>query len=303
MLTIKYNTEWFIQRMKESHPNDYKDYEVKSEYVNSHTRIKMFHKKCGLLFEITPNSFISGRGCLKCGHERATKVQMKSAQQVNNDFPKGVYLIGKYTGSLKKAHVHCRVCNKSYYIRPHDLIRRQQCPFCSGYNKETTETFRDYLKSETGNEYCLLGDYKKANEYVTIKHNLCGYTYKVTPHNFKHGRRCPKCKQSIGESLIRKILQDSDISFIPQKTFEGCKDKTYLSYDFYIPSKNILIEYQGEQHYRPVELFGGEEKFAIQKSHDKLKRDFAKEHKIKLIEVPYKVNTYKSIKKFIDSKF
>lgn len=302
IVLIKYTTEWFKKRFKESHPDDYEDYIVESEYKNSHTKISMYHKKCGSHFEITPNSFISGRGCLLCGHANAAKAQMKTKEEVNNSFPDGITLVGEYTGVLKKAEVYCSICNNKYYIRPHDLIKRQQCPFCSGYNRETTDTFKKYLIESTKGEYSLIGEYNKANTHVNMRHNTCGTEYLVTPHNFKHGRRCPKCRQSIGERLLANILTDEDITFIPQKKFEGCKDKNPLSYDFYLPDYNMLIEYQGEQHYHPVELFGGSKKFDIQKRHDKFKREFANSNGIVLVEISYKHGDYDSIKSFLDAR-
>ena len=60
-----------------------------------------------------------------------------------------------------------------------------------------------------------------------------------------------------------------------------------MSYDFYLPQYNLLIEYQGEQHERPIEFFGGEERFKIQKEHDKRKKEYAKLHKIRLLDIWY----------------
>jgi len=67
----------------------------------------------------------------------------------------------------------------------------------------------------------------------------------------------------------------------------GCRN---LSYDFGIiqnDNYSVLIECQGIQHYKPVELFGGEKQFEIQQLHDELKREYAKNHGIKLIEIKY----------------
>ena len=38
---------------------------------------------------------------------------------------------------------------------------------------------------------------------------------------------------------------------------------------FYLPSFNLLIEYNGIQHYEPVDFFGGEEQLIKQKEIDK----------------------------------
>ena len=72
-----------------------------------------------------------------------------------------------------------------------------------------------------------------------------------------------------------------------------------LSYDFYLPKENILIEYQGQQHYHPVELFGGDKQFKIQKNNDNLKRQYAKDKDITLIEIPYTEDTYEKVKNYL----
>ena len=54
-----------------------------------------------------------------------------------------------------------------------------------------------------------------------------------------------------------------------------------------MPKFNVLIEYNGIQHYEPVEYFGGERQFKIQQEHDKRKRKYAEDNKINLIEISY----------------
>lgn len=69
-----------------------------------------------------------------------------------------------------------------------------------------------------------------------------------------------------------------------------------LSYDFYLPQYNLLIEFQGKQHEQPIEYFGGEEKFKTQQEHDKRKREYAKLHNINLLEIwHYDINNIEKI--------
>lgn len=65
---------------------------------------------------------------------------------------------------------------------------------------------------------------------------------------------------------------------------------------------NVLIEYQGEQHFKPIEHFGGEEQFKVQQEHDNLKREYAYNNGIHLIEIPYTINTQKDIKTFLQEE-
>ena len=104
-----------------------------------------------------------------------------------------------------------------------------------------------------------------------------------------NGHGCPKCSFSHGEKEISKFLDKYDIKYIPQHKFSGLKGvgNRLLSYDFYLPNYNLLIEYQGRQHEHPIDYFGGEEQFRVQQEHDERKREYAKLHNINLLEIWY----------------
>ncbi len=61
---------------------------------------------------------------------------------------------------------------------------------------------------------------------------------------------------SHGEFYIKTILEENNIKFEPQYKFDNCKNKFKLPFDFYLPDYNMCIEYDGLQHYRPIERFG-----------------------------------------------
>lgn len=116
----------------------------------------------------------------------------------------------------------------------------------------------------------------------------------MRPTNFLHGCRCPKCQisSSKGEQRIEKFLMQNKIEYVAQKKFKellgtgGGK----LSYDFYLPTHNFLIEYQGAQHKRCFDFFGGESRLKNQQIHDNRKREYAKSKNIKLLEIWYYEN-------------
>lgn len=92
---------------------------------------------------------------------------------------------------------------------------------------------------------------------------------------------------SKGEQYIEKYLKRNNINFEPQKIFKGCVDKRSLMFDFYIPEKNMLIEFDGPQHYEAVEWFGGEPAFKQQQKRDAIKNEYAQNNNIKLIRITY----------------
>lgn len=97
------------------------------------------------------------------------------------------------------------------------------------------------------------------------------------------------CLGSSGEQNIKTFLNNNYIKFIPQQKYETLLGLggNKLSYDFYLPSYNLLVEYQGKQHYESIEYFGGDEQFEIQVEHDSRKRNYARLHNIDLLEIPY----------------
>lgn len=107
-----------------------------------------------------------------------------------------------------------------------------------------------------------------------------------------------KNQRSLGEQAVEKWLLEHNIKFNIEDTFEDLKgiNDGYLRFDFKILDKPILIEFQGLQHYQPVEFFGGEEQFKIQQIHDRLKRNYCKAHNLRLIEIPY---NYKNLDEYL----
>lgn len=98
------------------------------------------------------------------------------------------------------------------------------------------------------------------------------------------------CLHSKGESKIAKILTDLNINFIPQFHTEELKSRKnrVLFFDFYLPKYNLAIEYQGEQHYNPINRgYYTEKTFLELKERDELKKEYCTKKNIKLIEIPY----------------
>ena len=110
----------------------------------------------------------------------------------------------------------------------------------------------------------------------------------MTLNNAKK-QHCPYCHIAKGEDKITHYLLDNNIQFKPQKSYDDLHGVNggNLSYDFYLPEFNLLIEYQGEQHEHPIEYFGGKEKFICQQEHDRRKREYAQSHGIELLEIWY----------------
>lgn len=105
-------------------------------------------------------------------------------------------------------------------------------------------------------------------------------------------KSCGCLKSSYGEAKIKQLLEEHDINFIKEYSFEDCKSKqgVKLRFDFAIFKDTklyCLIEFQGGHHNKSVEWFGGEEAFKLTQERDNIKREYCRQHNIELIEIPY----------------
>lgn len=108
--------------------------------------------------------------------------------------------------------------------------------------------------------------------------------------------------------IVNKILLESNVSYRVEVTFPdlyGMAGKSQLRYDFGVFDSDgsilCLIECQGEQHYKPVDEFGGRTQFESQIKNDELKREYAQKHHIELVEISYKDKKYERVSEILKS--
>lgn len=275
---------------------------VDTEYINAHTKMKFIHnnKECKKEFLMTPNTFLRGNRCPHCRYIKnginLRKTQEQFETEVKNLKGDEYTVLEKYEKCDIKIKMRHNKCGRDFDIFPSWFLQGYGCTHCTNEeilkNKtKSQEKFKSEIRELTNGEYSIIGKYINAKTNVKMMHNYCGTLFDVKPTMFLSAKaRCPICTtNSNGEVTIRQYLNSVNINYDVHKTFPDLfgTGGGYLSYDFYIPSFNMLIEYQGKQHDTPIEYFGGERQFKIQQIHDDIKRSYAKNHNIKLLEIWY----------------
>lgn len=133
------------------------------------------------------------------------------------------------------------------------------------------------------------------NETHWIAQCDCGKTTEVNGQAFRRGEAtsCGCMNNSSGEALIASMLNDAKCKYHQEYTFDDLVgDKgARLRYDFAIVNNEDevirLIEFDGKQHFKPSSSFGGEQRFIQQQRYDHLKDEYAKNHNIPLVRIPY----------------
>ena len=184
--------------------------------------------------------------------------------------------------------------------------KKRGCKLCA--IDKVTYSKEDFVKNAIrvhGDKY----NYDKVN-YITGRKKVIitcpthgDFTQQPRDHvNRKQG--CPVCSESKGERAIRILLKKLNIDFDPEKKFCDLRHKNCLFFDFYLPDYNCCIEFDGEQHFSPFDIFGGEEAFKIIQIKDKMKNEYCENNDIRLLRITYKDkdNIEKIIRNFLSVK-
>jgi len=279
---------------------------LSNEYIRSDIKLtwKCLKEKCQEEFKMTWDNILANESCPYClGYQvglsncLATK-NLELAKQwhptLNGDLTP--YNITANCGKkvwwiCDKGHewevsVDCR--NKD------DCI--SSCPYCIGQlpskdynlliiNPDLCKEWNYNINNKKPEEYC-----PNSGDKVWWKCKVCNHEWEATIDKRNKGRGCPACNNSKGEKRISEYLKQNNVFNIPQKEFDnlvGLGNKN-LSYDFYLPDYNLLIEYQGEQHEHYCKGFHKSKKdFEKQLEHDRRKKEYAQNNNIKLLEIWY----------------
>ena len=259
--------------------------EILGEYINSRTKIKCKCKIDGYEWEATPNNLLNGTGCHKCKSNKEKKTHkefINELKEINDD----IEILGEYVNNRTKIKCKCKIDGYEWKTTPNHLLHGQGCPKCSRHARKTTEEFINELK-QINDDIEVLGEYINDKTKIKVRCKKDRHEWKATPNNLLSGYGCPKCNASEGEKKIAKYLDSRNIEYKQQYKFNDCRSKNKLPFDFYIPSKNIAIEYDGRQHYEIIDYFDGLDGFIDTKVRDTIKTVYCKENNIKLIRIPY----------------
>ena len=288
--------------------------DVKDLSSGSNKEVKILCDYCGEEYYKNYQNYLKSHkysnkdACNNCKHLKSNEIRhkinidrlWKDLEDACNDF--GYILLTKkeeYVGNKMKIHYICPKHGEQNSIA-NNLKRGHGCYHCGkeiSRNKQlnTTEYITTIIESTNNNKLLNADEYKGAH---TMNLNIlcsCGNIFTTSFHGYKHGtNRCRECSMSMStnEKRIYDFLTECNIAFVQEKTFDGCKDKKLLPFDFYIPKYNLCIEFDGQQHYdnyyyktlKPTVDYVSLE---YTQKHDKIKTDYCANNNINLLRIPY----------------
>jgi hypothetical protein len=244
---IKPNGYWTKKRVLE----DAKNYKTRSEWRKNSSSATTMADRNGWFDEATTHMVLlvdHGKWTKKAVVEEAKKYKTRSEWGCSKN--------GSYGAALKKGWLE----EASAHMSSADRTRK--------WTKE--------LILEDAKKYPTRGEWHKAPGHAAHVAISKGWYEEATKHMFR--------THSFGEMTIYRLLTQLDVSFEAQKRFQKIKSKKPLPFDFYLPNFNLVIEYQGSQHFSESNRKQNESLADIQKR-DEIKRIGAKESKLHYLAI------------------
>ena len=309
------NKKWYESKGYEyTHIGDFFDIKAIDLSPSSKEKVSVQCDYCGDIYEVTWGAYnkqhqiLHKDACTHCSGKKASEVHR--TERIERNYQKALETCRLYNYQLiSPKDCFDNVKNYIQYKCPRhgiknvildSFIRGFQCKQCSAIDASRKVAHTpDEVEREINaiNNNILLNK----NEYVSLEINnlkikcgICGNIFYRSLASYRKGSTCcDHCskRMSHGERKIADFLNTNNIPFESEKQFKGCKDKKELRFDFYLPTLNMCIEFDGENHYQESFYRNRVEdlNYALKETQrrDEIKNEYCKKHDIELLRIPY----------------
>lgn len=301
-ISRRMSPEDYINKLKSVYGDLYDYSKVQYEGQNK-KYITLICKEHGE-FLLRADDFSRTRGCPKCTHKNKFNSNEEFKLEMFNRFP-NIKIYGEFVNLKSILQFECLKCGFKWESTASNLVNSKYgCQKCSCINGGLSRTFshEEFIEKVKiiSPHIEVLSTYNTSRDYVKCLCHKCNNTWETKGINLLQGHGCPNCLNK-RENLVRRYLDINNINYIPQykieKPFVG---RNFIKIDFYLPDFNTFIEYNGLQHYIPIEYFGGKLEFEDQVKRDENLRIYCKENNINLLEIKYNDNIEQVLQKFLN---
>lgn len=231
-------------------------------------------------------------GCPYCSGRKKTTEEIQN--EIKNE---DVVLISEYMGNEKPIKCKCKKCNYEWITQPKVLITNGAgCPKCGRKKANINEmkSMDGFIKElyQVNPDIEIIGEYKGTHRRIKCRCKKDGYIWEGNPARMlRREAGCPLCNISLGEKHLLETLDKIGVTYISQYPIDVGAKREYR-FDAYDNLHKIAFEYNGEQHYRPVDFAGkgkdwAENEFKRVQLRDKNKINYCVKNSITLVIVPY----------------
>lgn len=293
--------EEFLEKAKEKHGDRYDYSQIK--FINGHVKVSIGCKIHGHFLQ-SPHKHLQNGGCKTCGVLKRSSNRIKNtewfiakARKIHGD--EFDYSESLYTKSKETVKIKCKN-NHIFWQSPNVHLAGHRCPFCQKTGKPYWDSlpkisFEEFVEKSNlvhDSQY----DYTKTKEtfiegnvnkkvLITCKeHGDFWQPMRTHIAGFCGCKRCHK-KWRAEHKLLDRIREEFPNEIVLHQFSPPWLHRQI--FDIYLPDQNIAIEYNGQQHYIPVEWYGGTKSLIGQIEMDNKKRKVCLDNDCKLFEFPY----------------
>ena len=243
--------------------------------LNSHKKFWFDCGKCEHEFEISLNNISNlNRWCSYCANKRlcdlnrncslchdkcfASIEYSKNWSALNNEEP-----FELLKNSHKEYWFDCPICKHTFKQKLSHITRGNKCPYCASKllcneitkcNKCYKKTFASIERSKNWsckNKKKPIEVFKSSSEKFIFDCDKCSDDFESKLCHITDGSWCPNCRYKT-EDIVYDKLKTNYPLIQRQYKVDWCKDKKHLPFDFVIKERKIIIEIDGEQHWKQV---------------------------------------------------
>ena len=296
-MATKWTQDTIIIKLKELHPNlDFSKF-IFTSVNNKSIIICPIHGSR----EIKVMNLLRGSSCKLCRQQSQKRTPTQIIKQMEEKH------LGKYSYPAFKNYTNqnqvIEILCPEHGIFEQQIIHHTNgsgCEKCHdrSFNRKDFEYHISTIPIEHSDKYTYINiHYNYNNSDSTFLELECKeFKHKFIQNlsNHKNGSGCPVCAELSNESkgikIIRNFLDVNNLNYETEKTFEDCINETTgykLRYDIYLNDLNCCIEFDGNQHFNEVSIFGGGDELKKIQYRDSLKNKYCEINNINLIRIRY----------------
>ena len=228
----------------------------------------MCHQHCydgnTYYYWVTPEKFLQGRRCPRCRYykvrSKTRKDPQKFIKEVQDLVGDEYIFMSPHINTETYMYYYHQDCGKVYKITPHSFLGGTRCVYCYGNCVLSDDEFKNRVSKLSYGQIYVDKDSHYINTSTLVKLHCknCNRHWYVTPSNFYDNPRCKYCNSlTSGERAIKYYLGKHEIEHIIPYAIKIENERVPYRLDFYLPKLKVAIEYNGLQHYKPIDYFGG----------------------------------------------
>lgn len=297
-------------------------------YTNSHGRISVIHKRCGNKRTCEARRLFTQKcRCLQNSQngKRITESAVKKNIPVIEKKFNVTADMNSFRGYRLSMNFICNVCgNKITRSIEHAIY---DSPIVCNHGKSKAIRIESLINSILDDNLKILNDIEKSNslrgflennfvcngyeivnvypDKATLIHSKCGRIITKIGSEWRKGygcKACSRCGTSQGVQTIERMLDDMNVQYDREVSYNDCRRIRPLPFDFvlYSGGERIgIIEFNGEQHYRATTHMGGEDKLARIQEADSIKKAWCEKNNIPFKVIKWNDDIEKEVKEFL----